>query len=134
MQANLQHKTALLSFWERFGKWTAKGDYSGFNKEHKIEALQKMAALVLEYRRQQPIEKRREVFDSVKKNLCRQKIGAPCFGCSHPGFNRHHIIQLQNGGINSRRNLVILCDDCHAEIHPWLTVKTPPQSRLHPRR
>lgn len=33
---------------------------------------------------------------------------------------RHHIIQLQHGGSNRQRNVVYLCGQCHAEIHPWL--------------
>jgi len=85
-----------------------------------MEALKEMSLVVIPYQNQQSLNKRRDVFNEVKRKLCRQKIGSACFVCSQPGFNRHHIIQLQNGGINSRRNLVILCDSCHAEIHPWL--------------
>lgn len=33
---------------------------------------------------------------------------------------RHHIVQVQNGGSNNYRNLVIICQHCHASIHPWL--------------
>lgn len=45
----------------------------------------------------------------------------PCFACGLTK-NRiwHHVIQLQNGGYNARRNLVEICNQCHAEIHPWL--------------
>jgi 5-methylcytosine-specific restriction endonuclease McrA len=32
----------------------------------------------------------------------------------------HHIIPLNGGGVNIRLNLIPLCFDCHAEIHPWL--------------
>jgi 5-methylcytosine-specific restriction endonuclease McrA len=32
----------------------------------------------------------------------------------------HHVIQLQNGGSNWHLNLEMICDACHAEIHPWL--------------
>jgi 5-methylcytosine-specific restriction endonuclease McrA len=33
---------------------------------------------------------------------------------------RHHIIQIQNGGNNRWQNIIALCNDCHAVIHPWL--------------
>jgi len=31
-----------------------------------------------------------------------------------------HVIQLQNGGQNTNVNLVKICGECHAAIHPWL--------------
>jgi len=33
---------------------------------------------------------------------------------------RHHVIQLQNGGSNWHLNIEMICDECHAAIHPWL--------------
>jgi len=44
----------------------------------------------------------------------------PCFTCSGTVKHRHHIVQLQHGGINVPRNIVGLCERCHAEIHDWL--------------
>ena len=48
--------------------------------------------------------------------------GQGCFGCrkSARGYQRHHVIQIQHGGSNYLRNIVVLCDDCHAAVHPWL--------------
>lgn len=47
---------------------------------------------------------------------------APCFACR--SLDRrlvwHHVIQLQNGGSNNRRNRVSICEACHADVHPWL--------------
>lgn len=47
-----------------------------------------------------------------------------CFVCltrNRPDrFVQHHIIQIQHGGTNARRNNVTVCRPCHAEIHPWL--------------
>ena len=43
-----------------------------------------------------------------------------CFVCNQQPYERHHIIQLQNGGTNSRRNIIALCSLCHDSIHPWL--------------
>lgn len=33
---------------------------------------------------------------------------------------RHHVVQLQHGGFKGGRNVVFLCNNCHALIHPWL--------------
>lgn len=45
-----------------------------------------------------------------------------CFGCRGAGrlFHRHHVIQVQHGGSNYIRNMVALCEACHADVHPWL--------------
>jgi hypothetical protein len=32
----------------------------------------------------------------------------------------HHIIQVQNGGSNTPRNMTLLCARCHRDVHPWL--------------
>lgn len=120
MNANLQQKIAILGFWNVFGGWRAKAIYPHFTREFKLAELKKIAALRIKYYKQDSPEKRRSKFNETKRTLCRQPIGSPCFVCGCPGFNRHHLIQLQHGGINSRRNLVILCDPCHAEVHPWL--------------
>lgn len=120
MHANLLQKQQILRFWDNFGGWHPSGGYSQFQKELKLKRLMEMASIMIPYRNQTDLQKRRHQFNESKRRLCRQPIGSPCFACGANGFNRHHIIQLQNGGINSRRNLVILCDDCHAEIHPWL--------------
>jgi hypothetical protein len=44
----------------------------------------------------------------------------PCRVCRTPTLMQHHVIQIQNGGMNWRRNRVWICASCHAEIHPWL--------------
>lgn len=46
-----------------------------------------------------------------------------CFGCRRADRQPliwHHVIQIQHGGSNLLRNRVALCDDCHADVHPWL--------------
>ena len=35
-------------------------------------------------------------------------------------YFKHHVIPLANGGANSEYNLIPICPDCHAKIHPWL--------------
>lgn len=48
-----------------------------------------------------------------------------CFACGDTGrrslsLREHHIIQLQYGGSDTARNRVLICEACHAAIHPWL--------------
>ena len=43
-----------------------------------------------------------------------------CGTCEKPATVRHHIIPLTHGGINSPLNLILICDTCHEEIHPWM--------------
>lgn len=54
-----------------------------------------------------------------------QQRARECFAC---GWKRrmvrliwHHVIQVQHGGSASLWNHVRLCEDCHAQVHPWLT-------------
>ena len=30
---------------------------------------------------------------------------------------------LKNGGTNPQKNIISLCESCHTDIHPWLTVR-----------
>jgi 5-methylcytosine-specific restriction endonuclease McrA len=46
-----------------------------------------------------------------------------CFICTGKADVMHHIIQLCNGGSNSRWNLVPLCDSCHRDVHPWMPLE-----------
>lgn len=44
-----------------------------------------------------------------------------CFACEFQGqLYLHHVIEVQNGGSNTPRNLVPLCFPCHQFLHPWL--------------
>jgi hypothetical protein len=44
-----------------------------------------------------------------------------CWCCSGwASVYNHHVIQLQHGGSNSSLNIVRICGECHADIHPWL--------------
>jgi hypothetical protein len=43
--------------------------------------------------------------------------GMPCFLCGEEAHHRHHMIQLQHGGVNCQRNHVPLCRTCHTEVH-----------------
>lgn len=45
-----------------------------------------------------------------------------CFVCNFAEVQHHHIIQIQHGGSNNRRNFAALCERCHGAVHPWLDV------------
>lgn len=53
-----------------------------------------------------------------------------CYSCRRQkrDYHRHHIIQVQHGGSNYVRNIVVICDECHAKVHPWLYAPTPEKS------
>lgn len=119
VHANAILKEKLAGFWQRF----AGEKRTHYAPSVKLQALREMAEVRIPYKKQSPLSRRREQFDRVKHRLCRARLGSKCFVCFRPGFNRHHIVQLNNGGINSRRNLVILCNACHAQVHPWLSIQ-----------
>ena len=48
------------------------------------------------------------------------KLKGVCAVCDGQPNVRHHIVQIQNGGLNHHSNLLLLCNPCHAEVHPWL--------------
>jgi hypothetical protein len=118
MFANLILKQTLLEFWSRFGDKKSAG--IGFDPIHKLNALIELSSLVIPYKKQTELEKRRQQFNEAKATLHKWKRFGFCFVCLNPATARHHIVQLQNGGINSRKNIVSLCDSCHTKIHPWL--------------
>lgn len=64
----------------------------------------------------------------------RQERGCFCEACGIPATHGHHIIPVSATGIGSPlfvdpANIMILCDDCHALMHPlirrteWTTVR-----------
>ena len=64
---------------------------------------------------------RRHDFDLAKGKLHPWERFDRCFVCQSQAECRHHIVQLQNGGNNGAKNVVSLCNQCHAKIHPWLS-------------
>lgn len=118
MYANLILKQKLIQFWSSFGDRRKHG--FGHAKQVKVAALKAMALEVIPFHKQQSVVQRRDKFNVAKRKLHPFRRFGVCFCCGYRATARHHIIQLQNGGINSRMNLVSLCDSCHTEIHPWL--------------
>jgi len=69
--------------------------------------------------------KRRRRSPKYSRNW-RLAIVSPCWVCGTRSTARHHIIQVQHGGGNDCRNIVPICDGCHAEVHPWMDASTHP--------
>ena len=100
----------LRIFWEAFGKY-------GINK---IELLREFSEKIYNYNPQRRKVRR---FFNKDKNLRLSKeeiIYARCYVCGDSPVIRHHIIQIQHGGVNVRENLIRICRTCHEKIHPWM--------------
>ena len=96
------------------------------NRNSRIELLKKYASKKYEFKHRKPLEVRRINFLASAKRKLSKLIERAKFRLCSACFNfveiRHHIIQLQNGGDNRKKNIITLCNDCHEEIHPWLRV------------
>lgn len=108
----------IKGFWWEFGR--IKNDGRGFSESAKLKSLIRMADVVIPFKSQQSLSVRRKNFQKVKERRCSIHDGGICFVCGKPATERHHIIQLQNGGINSKKNVIPICRPCHCKIHPWM--------------
>ena len=133
-EAQKLHKKLLIQFWSHFlNDKSVKGGNKikrealkvNFNegvktKEERLKVLTDYSQIVIGWKTD--TYKKRVEFNEIKKTLHRPelKINTKCFVCLCQAHCRHHIIQLQNGGLNQKKNIVSLCNSCHAEIHPWL--------------
>jgi hypothetical protein len=99
--------------------------------QKKIALLADYAAIVIYLRDGKELKTARRSFDSVKNSRFKLE-GSVCWVCGCPAEVRHHIIQLQHGGmVTVARNIKFLCNDCHKEVHPWLKVPLgPPVSAI----
>jgi 5-methylcytosine-specific restriction endonuclease McrA len=80
-----------------------------FDKQHSRRSISKQE---LTSRRQD--FKQSKHFNYFKEN---------CKVCLKFPVIRHHLIELQHGGLNVYSNIMPLCRECHATIHPWLATK-----------
>lgn len=62
-------------------------------------------------------------YDEVRAEFQALRFGQEnCFVCYYSEVQYHHVIQIQHGGSNHRRNFVAICERCHAAIHPWMGI------------
>ena len=111
-------KEDLASFWNYF--WWVKNDWSLYKKDIKIKLLLEFSNKLINYKKSKQLFEKREKFNKIKYKRHNIASHKKCFICLWQADVRHHIIQLQNGWINSKRNLISLCNSCHKEIHDWL--------------
>jgi GTPase SAR1 family protein len=139
-QAQCLHKKLLIQFWKCFLKdKSVKGgnkikrealkenfDEGVKTQVERLKVITDYAKIIIGWKTD--TYKKRIEFNKIKKTLHRPelKINTKCFVCLGQAHCRHHIIQLQHGGLNQKKNIVSLCSSCHAEIHPWLKTLTNP--------
>ena len=114
-----KHKLILEEFWRAARKIRGNSKSTDRRRERLLGLLKLMEEVRIEYRKQRSLAARRGHFSHATGigSLSEHPL---CFCCKGPASARHHVIALGHGGINSRRNVVSLCADCHAEIHPHL--------------
>lgn len=112
------HRQKLLYFWGKFGG--TKNDGRKYNQVDKLNALIELSNIKIYYKTQQTLIKRRNSFNKIKNWRHNPLTHKWCFVCLEKPDVRHHIIQLQYGGINCKKNIVSLCNSCHSKVHPWL--------------
>lgn len=131
-----RHKKLLLDFWNYFLPEGMKGgnNLSKINtlnenskngvktRDERLNKLKEYSQIVILYKNQKGLLERRDQFNRRKDTIHSpyHYRNRKCFVCLEKAECRHHIIQLQNGGINSKKNLVSLCHSCHSEIHAWM--------------
>lgn len=71
----------------------------------------------------QRLRQMRATFDGHKHQF--DVRGDCAIDCGRRAEVRHHIVPLTHGGGNGRHNLIAICKNCHAVIHPWLPVTLP---------
>ena len=111
-------KTLLEDFWKKFGPRLNQG--VGYKLEDKLEALKILAGTVVFYRRKVTRERFRRKFVRGSQKRFKKLFGNPCFVCGNEMSHRHHIIALNHGGDNSKKNLVSLCLEHHKAMHDWM--------------
>ncbi len=87
----------------------------------RLEILRAMAQITVRAKRAgSPLQWKRTA--AIRKQFNKEfggfDVQEPCFVCAGPEWHhRHHVIQLQNGGGNSKANIVRLCRKCHSAVH-----------------
>jgi len=75
------------------------------------------------YARTERIEERpdADTWDTIRQAILhRDKHRCRLCGRSDRTLHVHHLLELSRGGRTEPSNLLTLCQDCHAILHPWL--------------
>lgn len=109
----MRYKSLLLAFWSDFDKTSSP--------QKRLDLLKQIAETMIRPRPSFSLRVRRAKF--LANKYYRKWLKRKCRVCSQTPVIRHHIIQLQNGGNNSTKNIITICEPCHEQIHPWLSNK-----------
>jgi len=102
-------KDALKEFWER---------------ARTSEAIVDRLLLLQEFAERLVYTHPRRRYASTRRRHLKIRLRGSCWACRmRPAVHRHHIIQVQYGGLNRSANGVGLCYGCHAVVHPWMRRK-----------
>jgi hypothetical protein len=105
-----------------------KQESKGLDQLQKLTLLQTYAAIVVVLRDDHSLRQARRSFNSIKHSRFKLE-GSSCWVCGNAADVRHHIIQLQHGGLmTAAKNIRFLCNSCHTEIHPWLAAPIRPMT------
>lgn len=112
-------------FWQNLRKDKVKFPH-GFSKKEVLEIMRFMADQDLTRKTwitaRKTNQELREEYNEKKMtaNWKPHVDGEKCYVCEKRADVRHHLVPLKHGGHNSYLNIRVLCNPCHAEIHPWL--------------
>jgi len=106
-------KEDLKTFWARTG--LKLQETTPWLSGVRLDELRRLAEYVYPFKHREPIKDRRFKFEIARRQ--KRYFKHPCFVCGGKTGHRHHIIQLQHGGGNSKRNVVALCLGCHGDVH-----------------
>jgi 5-methylcytosine-specific restriction endonuclease McrA len=94
----------------------------GFSRKERMAFLLRWSEVKVYHKRSYSRRRNGSSADSWKRIL-----RDLCWVCrSADATARHHIIQVQHGGGNDGRNIIPICDGCHAEVHHWMDASDHP--------
>ena len=106
----------LRPFWRK----VEKGNL--FGREDILRELRRLSFVTLPETPLSPPEFRRKEFGLMPEFQGFEK--GKCLACRGEATERHHIIAIKHGGLNTVRNVVPICHSCHCDIHPWMARET----------
>jgi hypothetical protein len=59
----------------------------------------------------------RNKFSTFARDQVKEKYNNQCAMCAHRAFHVHHVMPRARGGRNVFTNGLLLCADCHREVH-----------------
>lgn len=70
-----------------------------------------------QHKRKAPKRGERSKFSKMIRDQVKEKYNGLCQMCSKRGCHVHHVMPRARGGRNVLTNALLLCNECHKEIH-----------------